>query len=211
MAKTRVPPQAITKVNAERLLKKDLERNQARTAERKAKREAEKAAAAALKEQQDAEARARAEERKGQDAANALEAAKVDAAALGKPVHEVLADMGLDDQGFPLADPDAKQSKAKYDGPMIALKTARLQYVKAANGIECNGDRLALICGKHTRDVVVKGLSALMNEVFPGFGTPYAHLNPGQQSMNLRNKARGAIKNGLTSFEAIEAALNEAA
>lgn len=200
MSKTRVPPQAITKVNAERLLKKDLERNQQRAAERKAKREAEKLQAAndrALAEKLRAE---EAEIRRGQDAANAIEAAKVDAAALGKSVEEVLADMGLDNLGFPLAPVDAK-AKTPYDGPMIALKTARKHYVKGANGIECNGDPLALICSRFTRDETVAALVKALK--LPG--NPYSHLNPGQQSMNLRNKARAAIKAGTLTMAEVEA------
>ena len=38
-------------------------------------------------------------------------------------------------------------------------------------------------------------------------GNPYAHLNPGQQSMNLRNKARAQLKAGLLKLADVEAAL----
>lgn len=201
MAKTRVAPQPLTKVNVERMLQKDLERNKERAAARKAEREAKKAAALAAKQAEEAAAAQRAEARRGEDAANALQAAQVDAAALGKPLEEVLADMGLDAMGFPLAPVD--KSKTPYDGPMIALKTARKHYIKAANGIECNGDPLALVCGQFSREIVVKGLIAAMK--LPN--NPYSHLNPGQQSMNLRNKARAQIKAGMLQMSEVEAEL----
>ncbi len=98
--------------------------------------------------------------------------------------------------------PPADEGKQGYCGPMVALKTARLSYVKAANGIACNGDRLATICGAHKREDTVAALILAMALE----GNPYLHLNPGQQSMNLRNKARHAIANGMLSFEAIERA-----
>jgi hypothetical protein len=93
-------------------------------------------------------------------------------------------------------------AKHVYDGPMIALKSARVHYVKAANGILCNGDALATICGAHTREQTVKALIIALK--LPG--NPYMALNPGQQSMNLRNRARHAIKAGTLTMAEVNAA-----
>lgn len=97
--------------------------------------------------------------------------------------------------------------KTKYNGPMLALKTARKAYVKAANGIQCNGDDLAMMCGQYPRETVVKGLIQALS--LPG--NPYLSLNPGQQSMNLRNKARHALKAGLITSAHVALCLKTAA
>lgn len=128
----------------------------------------------------------------------ALATARADAEATGVTFEEMLESMGIDATGAPAA-PEAKPG---YDGPMVALKTARLHYVKAPNGILCNGDKLATVCGAHTREETVKALILALK--LPG--NPYLKLNPGQQSMNLRNKARGALKNGTLTDVEIEAA-----
>lgn len=98
------------------------------------------------------------------------------------------------------------ESKARYAGPMLALRAAAKSYTKPANGNPCCGDRLAEACGAYTREVVVKGLIAALN--LPG--NPYLHLNAGQQSMNLRNKTRQALKAGTVTLDQIEQALNVA-
>lgn len=97
--------------------------------------------------------------------------------------------------------------KTKYTGPMLALKTARKAYVKAANGIQCNGDDLAMMCGQYPRETVVEGLIQALG--LPG--NPYLSLNPGQQSMNLRNKARHALKAGLVTSAHVALCLKAAA
>lgn len=106
-------------------------------------------------------------------------------------------------------DPDAyiaeqlQEVKTGYVGPMLALRTAVKNYVKAANGQPCCGDELASLCGAHPRETVVTALVAAL-----GLGhNPYAHLNPGQQSMNLRNKARAALKSGLIQVADVDACL----
>jgi hypothetical protein len=80
-------------------------------------------------------------------------------------------------------------------------------YQKAENGQPCCGDAIAVLCGQYSREVIVGALVAALG--LPG--NPYAHLNPGQQSMNLRNKARAAVKNGQLELATIEAALVAAA
>jgi hypothetical protein len=212
-----IPPQAITKVAAERLLKKDATRNAERAAARKAKREAAKAEADAAKQALADEAERVAKAHAVDERPAALRAQWVDFCALndidpdgGDPVRSVygeafaeyLTEQGIGPDGAPLVDPDAAEEKVGYTGPMVALKAARMQYVPAANGALCNGDALALICGKHERAVTVAALIRALK--LPG--NPYAAMNPGQQSMNLRNRARHALKNGLLTMAEIEAA-----
>ena len=85
-----------------------------------------------------------------------------------------------------------KQSPAPgvpYQGPMTALRAHAKGYVKAANGQPCNGDPLALALGQLTPPEVIKACCVALDIL-----NPYLHLNVGQQSMNLRNKLRGALK-----------------
>lgn len=134
-----------------------------------------------------------------------LEAARAEAEVTGMTFEEACASMGIDPQ---TGQPVEQEEKSGYAGPMLALRR-RLKagaYKKAENGRPCCGDAIAVLCGKHTREVIVKALIVAL-----GLGSnPYAHLNPGQQSMNLRNKARAAVKNGTLEIAKIEAALIEA-
>ena len=143
---------------------------------------------------------AKAADRHAAEALAFRAALEVDARSLGHDTPEAI-EAYVAEQIAPPKDKD----EGGYCGPMIALKTARLSYVKAANGIACNGDRLATLCGAHERKDTVAALILAMGLE----GNPYKHLNPGQQSMNLRNKARHAIANGMLSFEAIERAYTQ--
>lgn len=80
-----------------------------------------------------------------------------------------------------------------YTGPMRALRdrTKAGLYVKGANGQPSCGDEVATILGQLKPVEVIKACLIAMNIV-----NPYTHLNIGQQSMNLRNKLRGALKRG---------------
>ena len=152
-------------------------------------------------------------QRAAEDRQNALAAQAIDFAALnngacaydaeGAPTrefHAFLLANGYNPDGSPIPE------KTRYNGPMLALVAARRTYVTATNGILCNGDELALLCGQHTREVVVKALIDALKLA----GNPYLHLNPGQQSMNLRNKARRAYKDGMLTMAEVAAALNRA-
>jgi hypothetical protein len=120
-----------------------------------------------------------------------VQALRVDAEALGVDPDTYVAEQ--------LAD----APKSGYVGPMLALRTAVKKYIVAPNGQPCCGDDLAEICGAYPREAVVAGLVAAL-----GLGSnPYLHLNPGQQSMNLRNKARTAIKSGIVTADQIRTAL----
>lgn len=79
-----------------------------------------------------------------------------------------------------------------YQGPMLALRD-RLKsgaYKKAANGQPSCGDDVAGILGSLEPAEVIKACCIALD-----ITNPYLHLNIGQQSMNLRNKLRGALKN----------------
>lgn len=128
-------------------------------------------------------------------AANALKAAAEDADALGVPVEQVLANMGLGPDGYP----SLKPTKAPYTGPMLALRVARKAYGKAPNGQQCCGDQLSVLLGTLKPTQVIRSLLDAMKLE----KNPYLHLNEGQQSMNLRNKARAMMKRGELSFDAI--------
>lgn len=134
-----------------------------------------------------------------------LDTLRVDFEALGQPGGDFNA--YVREQGVNPDTGDAlPAAKTPYFGPMVALKTARLHYVEAKNGVLCNGDKLALVCGQYEREATVRALiRALKLE-----GNPYSHLNPGQQSMNLRNKARHALKDGTLTIAEIEAAYKAA-
>lgn len=79
-----------------------------------------------------------------------------------------------------------------YAGPMLALRQ-RLKagiYTKAANGQPSCGDEVALTLGSLEPAEVIRACMIAMDLAV----NPYLHLNLGQQSMNLRNKLRGALK-----------------
>lgn len=164
-------------------------------------------------------------ERAAQDRANAIAAHWVDFVAIG--VLEVapetpdtltgegaaawasyLAEQGVALDGAPAPTSKAGTEKPHYTGPMLALRERQKAgaYVKMANGNPSCNDGLAIALGGLNRDQVVQVLIAAMKLE----GNPYSHLNPGQQSMNLRNKARGMVKNGLLQVADVVAAIEHA-
>lgn len=210
MARTRVPPQALTKVNVERLIKKDAEADKAKRAAKAQERKQTKAtksapastpaidpAAVATKQQAEREA---ALKTMAEDY-GVFKAEWVGESGVPCPSF----DEWMASQGY---NPDGSvrvQDKATYQGSMLALVTARKHYVKAANGILCNGDLLATALGGLNRaqviDVLVRALGLGSN--------PYTALNPGQQSMNLRNRARVSVRKGTLKLEDIVSAVEK--
>jgi hypothetical protein len=81
-----------------------------------------------------------------------------------------------------------------YDGSMLSLsdRVKAGAYVKGSNGQLRSTDDVALAFDA----VPAKRVVPLALEFFglTAASNPYAHLNYGQQSMNLRNKIRGAIR-----------------
>jgi hypothetical protein len=147
-------------------------------------------------------------ERQAEDAANALKTAKTDAEATGVTLEAMAAEMGINPLTGAPATTKSGVEVSTYSGPMLALR-ARAKagtYIKMANGNPSCNDPLAAALGALTREQVIRVLLDSMKLSF----NPYAGLNPGQQSMNLRNKARGQIKNGLLKFEVITTAIKGA-
>jgi flagellar biosynthesis GTPase FlhF len=137
-------------------------------AEKQAKADAAKAEKAAAAEAKKAEAAAR------KAAADAERAAKKQAAAAeraNKPPRE-----------------------RTYTGSMLALseRAASGVYVKGANGQLRATDEVAIALDA----VPAKSVVPLLIKVLGLESNPYPHLNYGQQSMNLRNRLRGALKAG---------------
>jgi hypothetical protein len=200
--KARQPVKGINKTAAD-IAANALAEKERKAASRKALRDAKKAAMPPPAEEPSAPCQPDVvdADHREQDAINALVTATADAISLGVPLEEMLTTMGIDATGHP-AVPDEPPSTDM--GPMYALRAARLSYTKAPNGYPCCGDSLATLCGLHDRSTVITALIRAMHLE----GNPYTHLNPGQQSMNLRNKARGMIKKGALDIETIRSILS---
>lgn len=124
-----------------------------------------------------------------------LEAAKIEAVALSVSFEAACESMGISPvTGQPV---DAKPNKHVYTGPMLALRERSKAgaYVKGANGNPHCNDAIAQAFAALTREQVVAACLQLLDLSY----NPYVSLNPGQQSMNLRNKLRHQYKNGMVS------------
>jgi hypothetical protein len=169
------------------LLKEDQERRAAEAAAAKQKKADDKAAADKVK--------ADAKAKKDADKAEAAAKAKADKEAKAA------------ERAAKKAEREAALAKAtegrNYTGSMSALaaRVAQGAYVKSANGQLRSTDELATaLDGVSATDVVRMGLDLLKLEE-----NPYAALNIGQQSMNLRNRMRGAIKKQVLAIADITA------
>jgi hypothetical protein len=118
-----------------------------------------------------------------------------------KVLREDAAALGVDPDAYVAEQLADVPKQDKYAGPMLALVQARKAYVKGANGNPHCGDEMSTILQGLSREDVVSVLLRFMELET----NPYLHLNPGQQSMNLRNKARGQIKNGLRTMTELQA------
>lgn len=98
--------------------------------------------------------------------------------------------------------------KQVYGGPMLALRdrARRGLYQKAPNGQPSCGDEIAAVLGVLKPEYVIRACIAAL--ALPG--NPYLHLNIGQQSMNLRNKLRGAMKRGEFGMGVVREAAEDA-
>lgn len=124
-----------------------------------------------------------------------LEAARAEAAATGMSFEEACESMGVN----PTTGQPTSEEKHRYSGPMLALVAARKAYVKGTNGNPHCNDAIAQAFDPLTREEVVTACLELLD--LPK--NPYTHLNPGQQSMNLRNKLRHAVKNGFVTNDRV--------
>jgi hypothetical protein len=83
--------------------------------------------------------------------------------------------------------------------PMIAL-SERVKsgvYVKGVNGQLRSNDEVAIALESVPAKKMVPLLLAVLTPALGLEGNPYGALNYGQQSMNLRNRLRGALKKGV--------------
>ena len=144
--------------------------------------EAKKAARQAAREA------ARAE----REAAKAAKAAEREAAKAAK----------LAEREAKKAERAAKLAELGERPKMLALRSAKERYVKAKNGFLRSDDDIARAFDGLAPD---RTIAVCMNLLGLG-ANPYTHLNIGQQSMNLRNKLRTAVKRGVISIDAVRAA-----
>jgi hypothetical protein len=89
-----------------------------------------------------------------------------------------------------------RKAQGLSTGPMAALRDAKKQYVKSATGQYRTTDELAEALDAVPSDRIVE----LCKEVLGLTSNPYILLNRGQQSMNMRNKLRFAIKKGTVTI-----------
>lgn len=106
------------------------------------------------------------------------------------------------------AELEANGTKRTYFGPMLNLadKVKAGVYVKGVNGQLRSSDPVALALESCSAANVVKLLVEFLVGAKVIEGNKYAALNIGQQSMNLRNVLRGAIKAGKVKIEDLIAA-----
>lgn len=138
--------------------------------------------------------KAKAEQKVRDDAAKAEKQAAKDAKAAAKKVEqEAKAAVRATAKAEREARLAALAAEGKnYTGSMLALADRVKQgvYVVGATGQLRSNDELAqALDGVSATDVIRVGLDCLKIEA-----NPYVKLNVGQQSMNLRNRMRGAIK-----------------
>ncbi len=91
---------------------------------------------------------------------------------------------------------EARMAELGPQNKMSALRDAKKNYVKSATGLLRSNDELAQALDAVTATNVVPMALALLQLEH----NPYARLNVGQQSMNLRNRLRGALKKGLITI-----------
>ena len=105
---------------------------------------------------------------------------------------------------FAALNPDGTR---KYIGSMLALadRVKEGAYVKGVTGQLRSNDDLAQILDGVTPNGVIQTAKAVLALEM----NPYSHLNVGQQSMNLRNKMRGALRNGVITLDAIRTYVGE--
>jgi len=101
-------------------------------------------------------------------------------------------------------DPDGTK---KYHGSMLALADRVKQgvYVKGATGQLRSTNELAEVLDAVPVDNVIR-LAKIVLELPEN---PYTNLNSGQQSMNFRNRMRGAIKKGTLTLDTIRECIAE--
>lgn len=163
------------------------EQAKAKIAAKAEKKAAADKAAAELKAKREAAAAEKAKKLQEQTAARE-QAAKDKAAA-----KEAKAKERAEKAANPAASDAEGMSGALREKVQLGL------YVKGKNGQLRTNDEIALAL----ETVAVENMVPLLLETMGIAENPYPHLNQGQQSMNLRNRLRGAIRKG-TKIEGTE-------
>jgi len=159
------------------------------------------AAAKAEREKKAAEAQAAKEAKK----AEAEVAKKAKAAEAAAKAEKAAAEKAEREQAAAARAEELKAKGLSYTGSMLALRDAKDHYVKGPNGRLHSGDPVATAFAA----LLPAGVIAVCLKLLEMAINKYAALNVGQQSMNLRNLVRGALKNGKLNQEAILAAIAE--
>lgn len=90
----------------------------------------------------------------------------------------------------------ARAAELGEQAKMAALRDAKKNYVKSATGQLRSNDELAVALDAVQPTAVI----AIALRLLKLDENPYQRLNVGQQSMNLRNKLRGAIKRNVLTI-----------
>lgn len=121
--------------------------------------------------------------------------AKVTADAIADAIAKALARKQAREAAAEAAKAEGKKVRERtYDGSMLVLADRVKQgvYTKGLNGQLRSADELAVAL----ESVPASKMVQLLMEVFQETVNKYATLNYGQQSMNYRNRLRGAIRKG---------------
>ena len=93
----------------------------------------------------------------------------------------------------------ARQAEIGHQGKMAALMEAKKHYTKSTTGQLRSNDAIAVALDAVPPANVIKLAMNLLQITV----NPYRCLNIGQQSMNLRNRLRGALKRGVLTLDQI--------
>lgn len=93
----------------------------------------------------------------------------------------------------------ARQAEIGHQAKMAALMEAKKHYTKSTTGQLRSNDAIAVALDAVPPANVIKLAMNLLQITV----NPYQRLNTGQQSMNLRNKLRGALKRGVLTLDQI--------
>ena len=148
-------------------------------------------------EEMEVSERAKAEDEAAAQAAEFRAALVIDAKAVhGEDATQEVIDAYVADQ----LGESTPTTKVHYTGPMLILRERAKVYVR---GIHC-GDPLADLLDGLDRDAVIRILGKILLDAgITSTLNPYTHLNAGQQSMNLRNRFRSALKNNLVTLASL--------
>lgn len=158
----------------------DKDAEKAKTAEERAAAKAEREAAKAAKKAE----------------AEAAKAAKIAEREAKKAEAEAAKAARAAEREAKKAERAARAAELGEQSKMAALRDAKKNYVKSATGQLRSNDELAVaLDAVQPTAVIAIALRLLKLDV-----NPYQRLNVGQQSMNLRNKLRGAIKRNVLTI-----------